>query len=162
MLSKLVTVGVYGYTAETFAAALSHAGADTLCDIRQRRGVRGSEYTFANSQRLQALMESLGIRYVAVKELAPTTEIRRAQAEQDAREGIARRARTELGPAFVDMYQQEILRGYDAQGFLAQLPTDAAVVALLCVERVPEACHRSLAANYLAAALNVPVEHVVP
>lgn len=51
---NVVTIGVYGYTPETFFAALQEAGVDLLCDIRQRRGVRGAEYAFANSQRLQA------------------------------------------------------------------------------------------------------------
>ncbi len=36
------------------------------------------------------------------------------------------------------------------------------VSALLCVERDPEACHRSLVADRLAAVLGLPVRHLLP
>jgi len=35
---------------------------DTFCDIRARRGVRGSEYAFANHQRLAARLAERNIR----------------------------------------------------------------------------------------------------
>lgn len=44
MMGRLVTVGVYGFTAERFLTALEQAKVDVLLDVRQRRGVRGSEY----------------------------------------------------------------------------------------------------------------------
>ena len=50
---KLVTIGVYGFDEASFFAALQTAGVDTLCDMRQRRGVRGADYAFVNSKRLQ-------------------------------------------------------------------------------------------------------------
>lgn len=49
-----MTIGVYGFTLETFLVALDRMGVGLLLDVRQRRGVRGSEYAWANSQRLQA------------------------------------------------------------------------------------------------------------
>ncbi len=38
----------------------------------------------------------------------------------------------------------------------------AGVAALLCVERDPEACHRSLIAQRLAGQHNINVEHLRP
>ena len=47
-LERVVTIGAYGFSADRFFAALREAGVDTFLDIRQRRGVRGAEYAFAN------------------------------------------------------------------------------------------------------------------
>jgi len=159
---KLVTIGVYGADAETFFAALETAGVDTFCDLRARRGVRGAEYAYANSQRLQARLAAMGIHYLHRKDLAPTPEIRRTQHAVDKTEKVARRKRTELSPAFMAAYQEIILANFDPQSLRDELPADAQVVALHCVEREPAACHRSLVADYLQAAWGCAVEHLVP
>jgi hypothetical protein len=41
--TRVVTIGVYGFTVDRFLTALREAGVDALLDVRQRRGVRGSE-----------------------------------------------------------------------------------------------------------------------
>ena len=51
---SITTVGVYGWTLERWLAALRDAGVALVADVRQRRGVRGSEYAWANATRLQA------------------------------------------------------------------------------------------------------------
>jgi len=48
MSIKIITIGVYGFTEETFLQALHTARVDTFCDIRQRRNVRGSAYSNSN------------------------------------------------------------------------------------------------------------------
>jgi uncharacterized protein (DUF488 family) len=93
------TIGVYGFDREAFLAALAAAGVDVLVDVRQRRGVRGSEYSWANSRRLQAALAEAGIGYRHMKELAPTTEMRQLQYREDARRGEGKRSRTVLAPA---------------------------------------------------------------
>lgn len=135
---------------------------DTFCDIRARRGVRGADYAYANSQRLQARLAEMGIRYLHRKDLAPTPEIRRAQHAADKAEKVARRKRTELHPAFIQAYQEQILADFDPQSLQDALPAHAQVVALHCVEREPAACHRSLVADYLQKAWGCEVEHLVP
>lgn len=162
MLTKIVTIGVYGFDPERFAEALRGASVDTLVDIRRRRGVRGHEYAFANSQRLQALLAELGIRYVHDLSLAPPQTVREIQAHADEAQHVARRKRTELSDEFVQAYEREVLSQFEPLDFPGRLPADARVAALLCVEREPEACHRSLAAACLSAALNIPVEHLRP
>src|SRR5215213_6297630 len=72
-VGAIATIGVYGFNRETFLAALGEASVGLVLDVRQRRGVRGSEYAWANAARLQAALAEAGIRYTHMKELAPTT-----------------------------------------------------------------------------------------
>lgn len=161
MVGKVVTVGVYGFTADGFLGALESAGVAVLIDVRQRRGVRGSEYAWANSQRLQAALADADMAYLHLKELAPTTEIRAAQYTADAAAGEGKRSRSELSDAFRRAYSDQILDAVDLEAALAAIP-DPATAALLCVEREPRACHRSLIADRLAAKHGVEVSHLVP
>jgi uncharacterized protein (DUF488 family) len=132
-----------------------------VVDVRQRRGVRGSEYAWANAQRLQAALAGAGIAYAHRKELAPTTELRQVQYSEDDRLGVGKRSRVELAPAYRDRYLREILGPVDLSSFVGELPR-AGVSALLCVERDPEACHRSLIADRLGAEFGVEVTHLRP
>jgi hypothetical protein len=161
-MPELVTIGAYGWDAERFFGALVAARVDTFCDIRQRRGVRGSEYAFANSRRLQARLSELGIRYVHCVELAPTLEIREQQYAADKLEGTTKRKRSVLSPAFVEAYRRERLAHFDSGQFMAELGPDAKVIALFCVEREPQACHRSLVTERLARDLGAGVKHLTP
>ena len=160
-MPSLATIGVYGFDAGRFLDALRGAGAGVLIDVRQRRGVRGSEYAWANARRLQAALEEAGIDYRHAKELAPTTELRQLQYAEDARAGVGKRSRTELAPAYVDRYTREVL---DPTGVSAVVDALASggTPALLCVERDPEACHRSLIASRVADEHGVRVTHLRP
>ena len=162
MKPKIVTIGVYGFDESSFFEWLREANVDTFCDIRSRRGLRGATYAFANSRRLQARLAELGIRYIHRKDLAPTNTVRDRQAEADRATKTDKRKRTGLGDAFVEAYHAECLATFDAVGLLDDLEADTQVVALFCVEREPEACHRSLLANKLATVLNLEVEHIMP
>jgi uncharacterized protein (DUF488 family) len=73
---RVVTVGVYGWDLPSVLQALEGADVRVLFDVRQRRGVRGREYSWANSQRLQQALAQAGIEYRHHRELAPTTELR--------------------------------------------------------------------------------------
>ena len=157
---KIVTLGVYGATEVAFFAALREAGVDTFCDIRARRGVRGSEYAFVNSKRLQAKLAELGIRYLHFKELAPSEALRKRQYAADKLDRIAKRQRTELSELFVGGYREEH-RDFDSRKFIDQLGPEARVVALFCVERAPAACHRSLLAARLQRDLGLEVVHLL-
>lgn len=159
---KIITIGVYGFSEETFFKSLQEARVDTFCDIRQRRGVRGATYAFANSQRLQKRLAEFGVRYLYRRDLAPTKAIRLSQQEADKAEKVTKRQRAGLGQAFIDAYQAEILEGFDPQSFLDDLTDDTRVVALFCVEREPAACHRLLVADKLQLELGFEVEHLLP
>lgn len=162
MKPKIVTIGVYGFDEDRFFETLRKVKVDTFCDIRSRRGVRGSAYAFANSLRLQARLAELGIRYLYRKDLAPTKAVRDRQAAVDKATKIAKRKRTTLGEAFITAYRSECLASFDPHSLLYDLEEDAEVVALFCVEKDPEACHRSLVADKLAKELKLEVEDIVP
>ena len=159
---ELLTIGAFGYDDKSFFGALQKANVDTFCDIRQRRGVRGAKYAFVNSKRLQQRLAEMGIRYLHIKELAPTARVREAQKQADKAGGVAKRERTELSPAFVEAYRHECLASIERDTVLSRLPPDAERIALFCVEEQPEACHRSVAADWLRANKNLTVKHLVP
>jgi uncharacterized protein (DUF488 family) len=157
----VLTIGVYGFDQKTFLATLDEGGVKLLLDVRQRRGVRGSEYAWANSARLQTALADAGIAYRHHKELAPTTELRQLQYAEDERQGVGKRSRVQLAPEYRERYTHEILDQVDLEPIVESLPADAAT-ALLCVERDPEACHRSVIAERMAAEHGVSVRHLTP
>lgn len=154
-MHRIATIGVYGFTAATFTDQLK--GIDLLLDLRQRRGVRGPEYAWANSAQLQRLLADAGIGYRHVKELAPTTEMRQLQYREDDRQGVGKRDRVALAPEYAERYTHDILDPFDLGALVAGLPEST---VLLCVEREPEACHRSLVAARLHTAHGLPVTHL--
>ena len=158
---RLATIGVYGFTVEEFLHTLQEADVRLVLDVRQRRGVRGPQYAWANSKRLQAALADAGIGYQHHPELAPTTELRQLQYHEDDRLGVGKRSREQLAPEYRERYTREILDPADLDAVVAVLP-EAGAGALLCVERDPEACHRSLIAERLAANHGVHVTHLRP
>ena len=157
----MVTIGVYGWDLTSFVRALAAADVRLLIDVRQRRGVRGREYAWANSARLQTALGGAGVTYEHHKELAPTTELRHVQYAEDARRGEGKRSRTVLAPQYATRYTREILDHAQLDLVADELPADGAA-ALFCVERDPEACHRSIIAKRLAAEYDIAVSHLRP
>jgi uncharacterized protein (DUF488 family) len=159
-MAAIATIGVYGFSRETFLATLATSGIDLILDVRQRRGVRGSEYAWANARRLQRSLSEAGIDYSHLKELAPTTELRQAQYRADARRAEGKRSRTVLAPEYAAGYTEEILDPVDLAPIVRWIGGSKA--ALLCVERDPEACHRSLIAARLQRDWGFAVEDLRP
>jgi uncharacterized protein (DUF488 family) len=160
-VARVATIGVYGWTLERWLDALRRADVQKVLDVRQRRGVRGAEYAWANARRLEAALAEAEIGYEHVPEVAPTTELRQLQYAEDARAGEGKRSRSQLAPAFVERYTSEILDRADLDALAGRVPAEGAAV-LLCVERDPEACHRSLVAGRLAHDHRVRVTHLRP
>lgn len=160
-MRRMVTIGVYGFDRETFLQRLRHAGVRLLIDVRQRRGVRGAAYAWANARRLQAALAQAEIAYEHRRELAPTTALRELQYAEDARQGIGKRSRRELAAEYTRRYTSEILDRVDLTAIVARLPNHG-TAALLCVERDAEACHRSLIAQRLSEHDHIMIEHLRP
>ena len=158
---RAATIGVYDWTFEKWLGALRGAEATQVLDLRQRRGVRGTRYAWANSTRLQAALAEAGIEYRHRKELAPTTELRELQYREDDRLGVRKRSRVELAAEYRRRYLREILSRVPLRPIVEAMPVDGAA-ALMCVEADPEACHRSLVAERLEAEFGLPVEHLRP
>ena len=161
-LPEIVTVGVYGFDERSFFGALVDANVDVFCDIRQRRGMRGSTYAFVNSKRLQERLADLEIQYYHFKSLAPTDEVRQRQKNEDERRGVNKRDRTKLGAAFIKAYEEICLDTFTAQGFFKEFDHETKTIALFCVEREPEACHRSLVTDRLTDEVGIKVRHLRP
>ena len=103
-MTNLFTIGVYNSTEESYFQKLVENKIDVFCDIRQRRGVRGSQYKYVNSNYLQNKLAELGIKYIYIKELAPTNEIRQKQKDADKLNNETKKLRTSLGQVFVNEY----------------------------------------------------------
>ncbi|HXS33381.1 MAG TPA: DUF488 domain-containing protein [Solirubrobacterales bacterium] len=159
-MASIATIGVYGFSRDSFLEALAGAGVDLLLDVRQRRGVRGSEYAWANARRLQAALTEANVGYTHLKELAPTTELRQLQYSEDAKLGEGKRSRTVLASEYARRYTEEILDQVDLGPVVSWIGGSSA--ALLCVERDPEACHRSLIAARLQRDWDFRIEHLRP
>ena len=158
---RAATIGVYDWTLEAWLDALRATRVAQVLDVRQRRGVRGSRYAWANSARLQAALAEAGIEYRHHEELAPTTELRQLQYTEDDRVGVGKRSRVELAAEYRRGYIREILDQVDLRPIVEAMPADGAA-ALMCVEADPEACHRSLIAERLEAEFRLSVEHLRP
>ena len=152
----VATVGVYDSSLDDFLVKLKRHNVALLVDVRQRRGVRGREYAWANSLRLQASLKQSGIEYRHLPELAPTTELRQLQYREDDRLKVGKRSRIQLSDEYRRRYINEVLDRVDLGSVLESLP-DNATSALMCVERDAPACHRSLIAARLHARFGVPI-----
>jgi uncharacterized protein (DUF488 family) len=159
-MAEFATIGVYGFDGPGFIRALRESEVGIVLDVRQRRGVRGSQYAWANAKRMQAALSEAGIGYSHLPELAPTTEMRQLQYREDERRGEGKRSRTELAPEYVERYTAEVLDHVDLEPIVRFVGAQRA--ALLCVERDPEACHRSLIAARLEQELGATVTHLKP
>jgi uncharacterized protein (DUF488 family) len=160
-MPRVATIGVYEYDLPTFLAALDQAGVTKVLDIRQRRGVRGSQYAWANSQRLQAALATASIGYEYHPELAPTTELRQLQYRDDDDQGVGKRSRVRLADEYVHRYTEEVLDLVPLEPFVRRFPVHG-IGALMCVEATARACHRALVANRLVERFGFEVTHLEP
>jgi uncharacterized protein (DUF488 family) len=158
---RIATIGVYEFDAAGFIRALDDAGVTQVIDIRQRRGVRGPDYAWANARRLQALLAEARIGYEYHPELAPDTELRHLQYREDDRQGVGKRSRVRLAPEYIRSYTEEILDLVPLEPLVRRLPIHG-IGALLCVEATAQACHRSLVAERLADRFGFDVVHLEP
>lgn len=158
---EFFTIGVYNSSETEFFDKLLDNNIDTFFDIRQRRGVRGSKYSFVNSNRLQSKLRDLEIKYGYIPDLAPTTEIRDLQKEIDLSKGELKRERQELGKVFVIEYKNRILKNYDFEKLFESLDKIGANrIAIFCVEEHPEACHRSIVGDKLFNSYNYKITNL--
>jgi hypothetical protein len=87
--------------------------------------------------------------------------MRKALYAEDDRRGIARRDRFDLSDEYVRSYTAEILDAVDLEPLAIEIG-QRGPAALLCVERAPDACHRSLVAARLADRHAIAVGHLLP
>jgi len=161
-MAVVYTIGVYGSDKEHFFAAIARAGIDIFLDVRRRRGVRGPLYPFANAKRLTGELESLDIPYRHILDLAPENDTRAIQYAADDCAKERKSERRQLAPEYIRAYVPQTLDRFDFNELSLELK-DFEAPLLCCVERYPEACHRSLVAPLLARAIGAgEVIHLFP
>lgn len=143
----VTATGVYGNTETEFFQKLLDEKITLFVDVRQRRGMRGNKYAFANSIYLQNKLNELGIDYMHIKELAPTNEIREAQKQNDLSTNQTKQKRECLGSKFIELYGEQILKNFDFENFINQFNSEK--VTFFCVEQNCSACHRILIVDKL-------------
>lgn len=155
----IYTIGVYGFSEEEFFNNLLNNSIDEFWDIRSRRGMRGAQYSFVNSTALQAKLSLLGIEYRYLKQFAPTDITRQLQKSDDKAHSILKRQRTLLSDGFCESFYENIYSGLweEIAEDLAGTPRN---IVLFCVERQPEACHRSLVSKKLSELTGLEVSHI--
>lgn len=158
---RLLTIGVYGTTEESFFNAIASHKVTDFVDVRARRGLRGDEHRYANHKALVQHLNDMGVRYHHRKDLAPDEQTRKEQERWDKAAGIARRARATLSPEFRRKYYEKVLRRFDPREFI-NLFAPKATVVLFCVEGPPAACHRSLLANAISSAARISWRDITP
>ena len=123
--------------------------------------MRGPQYSWANSRRLQALLADAGIGYRHHRELAPTTELRHLQYREDDRTGWASARESCWHPNTSGATSPRSSIGLRCESLVDELPAHG-VGALFCVECAAAACHRSLIAERLAERYGLTVDHLMP
>lgn len=159
---NIFTIGVYGFERRAFIRAISDANIDVFIDTRRRRGVRGAQYSFANSQMLQADLAALGVRYWHELSLAPSKELIAYEDAHSRKHGSGRRKRTELTPEFREKYRDQCLATFDFSHFFALPQISEGNIAFFCVEKLPSACHRGLIAEFIEERFQCTVRHLLP
>lgn len=151
-------IGVYGKNEDEFFDALVSEGIELFIDIRQRRGMRGSQYSFVNSTYLQNKLKQLDIEYWYIRKLAPTTEIRNAQKEHDILMKTEKQKRKSLGNVFIEQYQKQVLDDFDLELIIPSILQKNTV--FFCVEKECLACHRHLVTEKLYKEYKLESRHL--
>jgi len=133
---KIFTIGYEGATQAELIAALHAAGVEVLADIR---AVPLSRRPGFSKNILAAGLGEAGIGYVGLKPLGTPAEGREA-----ARKGQHARL-AQIYAAQLDL-PEAIVAGAQLRELASERPT-----ALLCFERDPSCCHRSLLVEALFA-----------
>ncbi|WP_281233101.1 DUF488 domain-containing protein [Flavobacterium gelatinilyticum] len=158
---KVYTIGVYNSTEDDFFKKLINNKIDTFIDVRQRRGVRGSKYSFVNSKKLQQKLSLLNIKYIHQLDLAPSNEVRELQKKADLKKNELKQSREELDNSFKNSYRNLILDKFDFQYFIDNLQKhNSSKIVFFCVEENSKACHRSLITEKIKNVFNLIINHL--
>ena len=145
MTGELFTVGYEGSRLTDIVAALRDAGVTTLVDVREAPWSRRPEFA---KRALGEAMAAAGIGYLHLKALGTP------KAGRDA-------ARAGDTASFHAIFDAQLT----TDAAQAQLEEVAALVAterpcLMCYERDPNRCHRSIVAARLSATTTLAVRHL--
>jgi len=144
-MMQIFTIGYESTTMAEFLAALQNAGVERVIDVRALPLSRRPGFS---KSPLQAALAEAGIDYVHLKTLGTPAEGRSA-ARAGRRQDLER-----IYAAQLDLPEAIVAAG-QMRDLAAEKPS-----ALLCYERDPAGCHRSLL--LAAAAKDASVTHLFP
>lgn len=144
-MTTLHTIGYERCSIEDFISTLTRAGISTLIDIRD---VPISRKRGFSKRILAECLAERGIAYVHLRELGDPKPGREAARRGDI-------------PGFQKIFRSH-LAGEEAQDGLAVALKIAigSASCLLCFEREPACCHRSIVAEAMRARGNIQVRHL--
>lgn len=146
-MTKLFTIGYEGATPNALADALTTAGVELLVDVR---AVANSRRPGFSKRALAAGVEERGVGYLHLRPLGTPAEGRAA-----ARAGRHAEMKAIFAEQLKTQGAQEDLKT------LIEMMNQGRKVCLLCFERDPEHCHRTMVAERVeAAADGVEIEHL--
>lgn len=145
---RVLTMGYEAETVPSFLEALRQNGVELLVDVRA--AARSRRPGFAKTA-LAGNLEQAGIEYLHLKGLGTPAEGRAA-----ARAGDHARMRA----IFHDHLRSDAAQT-DLEA-LAGIVTSGRRICLLCLEALPEHCHRSLVADALAERTGATILHLPP
>ncbi len=128
----ICATGVYGKTESDFFDNLLSENITLFIDVRLRRGMRGKKYSFVNSLYLQEKLKEINIKYLYLKGLAPTSEIRQEQKVEDDKNDTKKSLRTELHSNFIEKYNNNILDNFNFDQILELIKKEK--IVFFCVE----------------------------
>ena len=133
---RIFTIGYEGTTVPEFIAALEKAGVERVIDVRALPLSRRPGFS---KSPLRAALEEAGIEYVHLKALGTPSEGR-----------TAARARRHADLERIYAGQLELPEAMAQSAQMLELAREKPS-ALLCMEREPAHCHRTLLLNAVAA-----------
>lgn len=147
-MSETLTIGYEQATPAALTAMLQWSGVDLLVDVR---AVAASRKAGFSKRQLAASVAAVGIGYLHLRGLGTPPDGRlaaRTGRPDDMRRIYAAHLATDAATA-------ELAE-------LAAIVTSGQRVCLLCFERHPDHCHRSIIAERLRRDLGISVRHVMP
>lgn len=148
MTTSLYTIGHSNRSSDELVTILRDAGVMTLVDIRQQP--QSARHPQFGQENLRAALDSLGIEYHWAGRQLGGRRPSRAESPHTA-------LRSEGLRGFADYMDGEAFQ----KGVIQLLsPANRSATAILCAEREPLDCHRSLIADYLTLQ-GVEIMHLV-
>ncbi|MFQ5868560.1 MAG: DUF488 family protein [Candidatus Zixiibacteriota bacterium] len=145
--SMIFTIGYQGYSLSELVNTLKKRGIDTLVDVRYDAYSKRPEFC---KGRLRSAIQEARIEYIHRPELGTPTQLRKKIT--DARSG------QEVFRLYFERISKVNYRYVEAVAELASQRR----VALMCMEKEPERCHRKILADFLSRKFRFEVVHLAP
>ena len=144
-MSIIFTIGYEGAALDDFIATLAHSGIQRVLDVRQ---IAQSRRTGFSKNALATVLAEAGISYTHLRQLGDPKEGREAARRGDFK-------------AFQRIFQDhlDVPETKVALQIAADICRSESAV-LLCFERNPQHCHRTLVANRLTDLCSLSVRHL--